>query len=293
MSRGAIRLIEASYDSGHRLARMGAGPAALIRSGLVQAIESSGAESRHVPVELEPGFHAEIAAAFELQRAVAREVRQAVAAGEFPLVLGGNCNTGSVGGAAGLSAPDLGVLWFDAHADGETPETTTSGFLDGMGLTMLQGRAWMAKLGRLEGFRPIPGPRILLIGARDVGDAEAANLDGWGVRRLAVQDIRRGHASIDAGLSALAAAGVRRLLIHVDADVHDPDAVAPANGYAVQDGLLPDEVTGIIGAAARAFPVALASLASFDPSFDRDNRVSNVMSRLAVQLVELGTVEAR
>jgi arginase len=76
---------------------------------------------------------AEVAVAFELDRLVSEQVCEAVAEGEFPLVLSGNCNT-SIGTLAGVGPEGLGVVWFDAHADFNTPETTTTGFMDGMGL---------------------------------------------------------------------------------------------------------------------------------------------------------------
>ena len=61
----------------------------------------------------------------------------------FPVVLAGNCNS-YVGTLAGLETDRAGVSWFDAHGDFNTPETTTTGFLDGMGLAMASGRCWKA-----------------------------------------------------------------------------------------------------------------------------------------------------
>ena len=138
----AVRTVFAPYDSGHRGVRMGAGPGHLWDNGLPELLRS---ESRplvtFVDVVPESDPPAEVATAFELDRLVAGQVREAVSAGEFPLVLSGNCNT-SVGTIAGAGPEGLGVVWFDAHADFETPETTTTGFTDGMGLAIVVGHCW-------------------------------------------------------------------------------------------------------------------------------------------------------
>ena len=57
-------------------------------------------------------------------------------------MLAGNCNT-ALGSVAGLDHLDrTGVVWFDAHGDFNTPETTVTGSFDGMALAMLTGRCW-------------------------------------------------------------------------------------------------------------------------------------------------------
>ena len=58
------------------------------------------------------------------------------------------------------------VVWFDAHGEATTPETTTSGFLDGMGISILTGRCWRTMAASIPGFEPLPGKRIALLGAR-------------------------------------------------------------------------------------------------------------------------------
>jgi len=82
---------------------------------------------------------AEVATAFELHGLVSNQVRRALGEGEFPLVLSGNCNIAAVGTLSGGGSYDLGVVWFDAHGEFNTPETTTTGFIDGMGLAIAVG----------------------------------------------------------------------------------------------------------------------------------------------------------
>src|SRR3569833_2381396 len=142
-SMGVTRLSLAPSDSGRRDWRMGAGPTDLLRHG---AAERLGAE---VVTVAESGYE-------EVQRAVAEQARRAGADEVAPIVLAGNCGA-SVGVVAGLAArDDLAVVWLDAHGDLNTPETTTSGFVDGMGLAMLTGRCRTT----VPGFRPVPDEHV-------------------------------------------------------------------------------------------------------------------------------------
>ena len=76
---------------------------------------------------------------------VAERAETLVADGFFPIFLGGDHSI-SIGTVAGVarSFDRTGIIWLDAHADFNTPETTTSGFLDGMSLAALSGQCWQA-----------------------------------------------------------------------------------------------------------------------------------------------------
>lgn len=76
-------------------------------------------------------------------------------------MVAGDCNA-TVGVVAGLgSQKRVGVLWLDAHADFETPDTDASGYLDGQGLAMLTGRCWRGHTQSLQGFVPVTDRRVL------------------------------------------------------------------------------------------------------------------------------------
>ena len=155
---------------------MGAGPEHLLGNGLGEAL---GAGGRRVSSQvLHPAGDppAEVATAFELDGLVSRGVSSAVSEGAFPLVLSGNCNT-SVGTLAGVGPTGLGVVWFDAHADFNTPETTTTGFTDGMGLAIAVGHCWKEMARGVPGFSAVPEENVVLVGARDVGPEERERLD--------------------------------------------------------------------------------------------------------------------
>jgi arginase len=118
-----VQVVAVPYDSAHRGRRMGAGPTHLVARGLLDRLRDTG---RRVEMrELTPSdgtWVAEIGTAFDLDRQLAGVVSAAHSRAAFTLTLSGNCIT-SVGTVAGLGGGErVGVLWFDAHGDLNTPE---------------------------------------------------------------------------------------------------------------------------------------------------------------------------
>ncbi len=111
--------------------RSGAGPEHLLQAGLTTHLHRNGHFVADVQVIEDDAAQspAEIRTAFELARRLAAGVRVARAAGRFPLVLSGNCNS-AIGTLSGLLPAPRAIFWFDAHGDCNTPETTASGFLE-------------------------------------------------------------------------------------------------------------------------------------------------------------------
>src|SRR5262249_26037811 len=157
-----ICAIRVPYDSGLYRARMGRGPDQLLDAGLRPVLERSGHTVTSEEIATLNPHPAEISTTFELCGAVARRVRQCRQSNVFPLVLSGNCIV-AVGAAAGCGCDTTGVAWFDAHGESTTPETTESGFLDGMGISVLTGQCWRKLAHRLPHFSPVPGARVVLI----------------------------------------------------------------------------------------------------------------------------------
>lgn len=147
-----IRLLVVPYELGGLRHGVGRGPERLLERGAEEALAGSGADVRTEVLELEEEFDNEIDASFALIRMLSAEVRESVRDGAFPVVLSGSCFA-SVGIVAGLDEPSPGVVWFDAHGDFNTPETTESGYFDGMGLAVLTGSAWQGMLATVEGDR--------------------------------------------------------------------------------------------------------------------------------------------
>jgi arginase len=269
----AVRTVFAPYDSGHRGVRMGAGPEHLRENGLPALLRSEDRPSlTFADVVPEPDLPAEVATAFELDRLVSEQVREAVAAGEFPLVLSGNCNT-AVGTIAGAGPAGLGVVWFDAHADFHTPETTTTGFTDGMGLAIAVGHCWDAMAGDVPGFSPVAEERVVLVGARAIEPPEEERLAASGIAVVGADRIgREGLGALEAALDGLAGR-VGRVYVHLDLDVLDPDRVGKANEFAPEGGLAAEDLKTALGLVRERFSVASAGIASYDAAFDAEGGV--------------------
>jgi arginase len=124
-----------------------------------------------------------------LYSAVGDAVAAAAGRGSPPVVVTGDCLT-SLGIMAGLqrAVADVGVVWFDAHGDVQTPETTASGYLAGMPLRLLTGYRPELIAERL-GLRAVPERQMVLAGARDLDPPEASYLAGAQIRRCEVADL--------------------------------------------------------------------------------------------------------
>ena len=270
-----IQLLAVPYDSGNRGARMGAGPEALIEAGLPDALRALG-HKVHLKIAELPGdsWHAEIQTSFELMRMLSAAVREARDSNRLPIVLAGNCNT-AVGTVAGLGADTTGVAWFDAHADFNTPETTTSGFLDGTAVAILTGRCWTQLSATVADFKPVPDERICLVGARNIDSLEAGLLDESSVQVVAPRQLR---SSLRQTLRSISEQ-VDRVYVHLDLDVLD-SGVAAANKFAVPGGLTIDDIEFALSQIAGTLRITGVSLTAYDPSADVDGEAGKAAIRL-------------
>lgn len=123
-----ILLIDVPYDCGRFGARMGAGPTFLIDRGLPDTLRAAGYAVRRASVRLSDDFHTEWDALNLQQQEISALVNEAGTRGERTLILSGNCGAAALGVLGAGAAVDMGVFWFDAHADFNTPETSSSGF---------------------------------------------------------------------------------------------------------------------------------------------------------------------
>src|SRR5437868_11367776 len=270
-----IDLLIVPYDSAQKAVRMGAGPLALLADGLAEQLERNGFPSTVSHLEPAVVFHAEIATAFDLHDVVRGEVVTSVGKDHLAIVLAGNCNTGVIGCLAAHDAHDVGLFWFDAHSDAETPETSTSGFFDGMGFAVALHECWTPKLAEL-GWGGLSGRRAALVGAREISEAARSTLDRHGVAIVSPQRARSEPAedALADAVAQLGSAGVKRVHVHVDLDVLDRDLVGPANSYALPDGLTVAQLLEQLRVILRTFPLASASVASYDPTYDSSGSIS-------------------
>jgi|tagenome__1003787_1003787.scaffolds.fasta_scaffold20816002_2 arginase len=264
-----IQLLLVPYDSGQRAWRCGAGPEHLVHAGLPAHLQRQGhiVTAIHMIEDDSAYPPAEIRTAFELARRLATVVRSARTAGHFPLVLSGNCNT-AVGTLSGLTPARRATFWFDAHGDCNTPETTRSGFLDGMGLAMTTGLCWRHLAATVPGFEPVAGEATFLLGARDLDPLEAALLQGSTITTIPVRDIPQGLP----GLLASAPLADTLGYLHFDVDVLDP-TLGNANYLPVPNGLSLPRLIAAVAAVRARVPLGAAALTSYSPEDDRDQGI--------------------
>ncbi|MFL5640023.1 MAG: arginase family protein [Gemmatimonadaceae bacterium] len=260
---------------------MGAGPEALLARGLDRELRTDGHRVQVKIAELPAdSWQAEIQTAFDLMRMLSVAVGDAVRADRLPIVLAGNCNT-AIGTLAGVG-PGVGVAWFDAHGDFNTPETTTTGFLDGTAVAIMTGRAWKQMAATVPGFQPVTDERVCLVGTRDLDTIE---------RRLLAESnidvIESGHlrSKLRRSLRSIAQ-HADRVYVHLDLDVLD-SSVAAANKFAVPGGLTVDDVEYALTQISDEFNIAAVTLSAYDPTADTNGAAASAAIRLIATAARL------
>jgi len=204
--------------------------------------------------------------------------------GALPVVLGGDhsISMGSISGVA--RGRRTGVIWIDAHADFNTPETSPTGNIHGMPLAALMGLG-DERLVNLGGAGPKLRPEdVVLVGVRSVDPGERRLLKEAGVTVYTMKEVDR------MGIPTIAANVVAQLerldRVHVsfDADVLDP-SVAPGVGTPVPGGLTYREAHLLMELFADAGIVTSLDLVEVNPILDERNRTAEITVELAASLL--------
>jgi arginase len=179
---------------------------------------------------------------------VAEASSEAAGPGGPPVVLSGDCLT-ALGTMAGLqrAGVDAGIVWFDAHGDVQTPETTASGYIGGYPLRLLVGYRPELIAARL-GVRAVTERRVILVDARDLDPPEAEYLAGAAIVRAEVTSLD--PAALPDG----------PLYVHVAIDVLDP-AQLPGLRFPAPGGPATADVTRAVGAILATGRVAALGIA--------------------------------
>jgi arginase len=254
------------------------GPQALLDAGLAARLERQGYRSAP-PTWIELP-HAErtrdIVTNLGLIAArTSASVAAALARGALPVVLEGDC-THAVGAIGGLSQahPRVGVVWFDAHGDLNTMATTTSGYIGGMPYAVALGwdlDDWRAAAGLAH---PVPAEACALLGTSDLDDAELDALARHPILHRTAHDLTPAGAAAELETALAERAGAADAwYLHLDLDVAGPEAapggMTPAPSWPPRDRLV-----AAVAAAARALPVRVVALATYNPGGDPDGRAA-------------------
>jgi arginase len=202
---------------------------------------------------------------------IAALVGEALDDGRIPIVLGGDHSIalGTLGGLAARRGPGA-VLWFDAHGDLNTPETTPSGNVHGMPLAAALGRGG-ARFERSAWTLPaVETERVAVIGARDLDAGERALIGELGlpVHTMSELDRRGIEAVVTEALER--AAGAPFVHVSLDMDGLDPD-VAPGVGTAVRGGLTYREAHLAMELVAESGLLTCLEIVEVNPILDHQN----------------------
>jgi arginase len=175
----------------------------------------------------------------------------------------------------------LGLIWVDAHADMNTPQTTVSGNVHGMPLAALLGQE-PVELARIGGDAPKVLPQhTVLVGIRNLDEREKQEVRASGVHVFTMKDIdRQGAAAVMEQAIALAGAGTAGIHVSFDLDVCDP-AIAPGVGTPVRGGLDYREAHMVMEMLADARRVLALDLVEVNPVLDLQNTTAVLASELA------------
>src|SRR4029077_3295646 len=282
-----IRLLAVPYEVGALRMGVGRGPERLLEDGAENALGSHGSRVGLEVIELQEHERdasgaSEAGAGFELIRLVAAHAREAIADGAFPVLLSGSCFAG-LGMVAGMAESSPGVVWFDAHGDFNTPDSSIDGYFDGMGLAMLTGDGGQSlRRGSMDGTAAGKSA-VVIAGARDFDQLEQQRLEQSGLRHLPPSEIDADDAVAHAvGELDPAPTG---LYLHVDLDVLD-SGEAKVNIYSAPDGLSADQLEAQVRSLLDACPVRAVSLTAYDPEVDSDGRVPPIAMRLLEAVAE-------
>ena len=250
-----INLITVPYHMGQKDTAVGLGPSRYLEGGLGSLVQSaSGHTVTLVPIDA--GFSARIE---EVNRSLAGAVAAAVGLGAFPLVVAGNCNS-CLGTLPALRPSGLGIVWFDAHGDFHTRETSISGNLDGMALALATSQF-------------VDESRTMLLGIRDLEAGERERVAKSRMRVIPAAEWPDGFVSKNL-------VQAERVYLHIDIDVIDA-AVNPGVNFRGAGGLSLSQVETALRTVRGRYPIAAVALTNYNPDRDVDWKTRNLGLGLA------------
>ena len=219
-------------------------------------------------------------------RRLAKQVESVLERGMFPLVLGGDHSV-AVGTIGAVSSHlrkrngRLGLVWIDAHADMNTPETSPSGNVHGMPLAACMGLGAPGLIS-FAGFSPLVEPaNVVLVGIRDVDQLEKPHVRNSGATVFTMRDVDElGMRAVMTKAIAVATANTAGIHVSLDIDSVDPRD-APGVGTPVRGGLTYREAHLAMEMLGDAGVMVSMETVEVNPILDEVNRTAT----LAVELI--------
>jgi arginase len=294
-ARRAVGVIGVPLAYGASMAGVELGPAALRVARLVRRITQLGykvrdlgdldvAEEQTAPDPNDKLKHLQqIAATCD---ELAEKVEEVLTSNELPLILGGDHSI-AIGSISGFSSfcrkreQQPGLIWFDAHADMNTPESSPSGNIHGMPLAVLLGYG-ADRLTKIGKFAPKVEPQYCVhIGARDIDRGERELVRALGIRFMTMREIdERGMRACMEEAIEIASRASGGYAVTFDVDALDPGD-APGSGTLVRGGLTYREAHLAMEKIAEAGGMRSLEVVEINTALD----VNNKTAELGVELI--------
>ncbi len=211
-----------------------------------------------------------VSASMAVNHGVRLAVRSVIGTAQLPIVLAGSCDA-AIGVVAGLGRGRCGIVWIDAHADFNTPESSASGFFPGMSLAVVTGHCYRELWASLGGRPPVPEELVVLAGVRSLSPpAEARRLQDSAIHAIPWKQ-GRPQGDIVSVLERLAGQ-VDEVYLHIDNDALDPQTAPGIVDEPVPGGLSLPQMEDIIHAVTTRLPIAAATIATYTPARDQQDR---------------------
>lgn len=293
-----IEIVTIPYRYDDLRAGLGRGPQALLNAGLQKRLAAVGVETGEVREALLPDEERadgpKAANIGRLGKHAATMVAEARGAGNPVLVLTGD-DTAAIGLVSGLqeahsATASIGLVWIDAHADFNTPETTVSGILAGMPVAIIAGLAGPIWREAAQLQATLPTDRILIAGAREIEEREETLLRSTNVRVVTSEELK-GVNVFENALDRLAER-VDMLIVNVDLDVLDPSLV-PSATTPSPDGLSIKQVARMLKYAIGTGKTAVLAVTSLNPGGRQraDRSIESTLALLESSLANWNTME--
>lgn len=288
MNKKSISIIGVPMDHGQNRRGVDMGPSAIRYAGVAERLENIGytvKDEGDIRIAQASGEVEEFSSLRNLKTiteasiALGDKVEEVVENGHFPLVLGGDHSI-AIGTLSGIGSryENLGVIWYDAHTDMNTSETSPSGNIHGMPLAASFG-VGHEKLTQLRGYSPKVKPEnIVVIGARSIDPGERKLIKEKGIRIYTMHEIDK------MGMNAVMEETIRYLTaerkvdaVHLSLDLDGIDPIyTPGVGTPVQGGISYRESHLAMEMLYDAGIITSAEFVEVNPILDEKNRTADV-----------------
>ncbi len=280
-----ISIIGVASDLGAGTSGTSLGPAAIRFAGIVESLQKLGYEvkdegdilaNRPLGVLKEGTKLRYLDEVARVNTQLRDKVSQVMTEGRFPLILGGDHSI-AIGSLAGVleSKKDIGVIWFDAHGDINTEETSPTGNIHGMPVAVSLGFGH-EMLTSISGSNSLKGNKLVYVGCRDLDSGEKKFLKQLGITVFTMHEVDRyGMTDIIERAIAIASQGTDGIHVSFDVDCMDPIYIQ-GTGTRVEGGLTFRECNLALEMIAMTEKVISAEFVEVNPLIDHKNRTAKM-----------------